>query len=128
MPVAMSLPAPLAVFTRRRTWGELGYAVLGLPQGIAFFVVAVTTLSVGAGLAVTLIGFPVLAATNLFCKVVAREAARGGSALLGEPRWAAAPPALEPGAADRHLQSAPLGPAPIKGRACGRSRFLRGLR
>ena len=36
-----ALPAPLAVFAVRRTWGELLYALLGLPLGIAGFVFTV---------------------------------------------------------------------------------------
>src|SRR3954470_22502450 len=44
------LPRVLAVFTERRTWGELLFALLGLPLGIAGFVFTVVTVSVSAGL------------------------------------------------------------------------------
>src|SRR6476469_1834712 len=47
---------------RRRTWTEFAYAVLGLPIGIATFVFTVVVVSVGASLAVPLIGLPLLAA------------------------------------------------------------------
>jgi signal transduction histidine kinase len=59
------LPTALAVFGRRRTWGELLYAVLGLPLGVAGFTFTVTTLSVSAGLVITFVGLPLLAVTGL---------------------------------------------------------------
>jgi signal transduction histidine kinase len=66
-----------------RTYAELLYALIGLPLGIAGFVFTVTTLSVSAGLLVTLIGIPILAISL----VVARgfgAAYRGlGRSLLG---------------------------------------------
>jgi signal transduction histidine kinase len=49
----------------QRTWREFLYALIGLPLGIAGFVVTVTTFSVSAGLAVTFIGLPLLALTGL---------------------------------------------------------------
>jgi signal transduction histidine kinase len=52
---------PFAAFADRRTWFELLYSLIGLPLGIAGFVFVVTSLSVSAGLAVTLIGIPMLA-------------------------------------------------------------------
>jgi signal transduction histidine kinase len=51
----------LAVFGQPRTWGELLYALIGLPVGIAGFVFVVTSLAVSAGLAITVIGFFLLA-------------------------------------------------------------------
>ena len=87
----------LSVFARRRTWGELGYAVLGLPQGVAFFVVAVVTLTVSAGLAVTFVGLPLLAATNVFCRLLAGESRRVGNVLLGESLPGAPPLQRRPG-------------------------------
>jgi signal transduction histidine kinase len=66
-----------------RTYAELLYCLIGLPLGIAGFVFAVTTLSLSAGLLVTLIGVPILAVSL----VVARgfgSAYRGlGRSLLG---------------------------------------------
>jgi hypothetical protein len=55
------------------------YLVLGLPLGIAFFSFAVTGLSLGAGLAITLVGLPVLVLTLLASRWIARvERARAG--------------------------------------------------
>jgi signal transduction histidine kinase len=45
----------------RRTWYELVYALIGLPLGIVGLVFVITGLSVSAGLAVTLVGIPLLA-------------------------------------------------------------------
>jgi signal transduction histidine kinase len=53
----------LGVYFDRRTWSELLYALIGLPLGIFGFVFMVTFLSVGFGLAVTLIGLPLIALT-----------------------------------------------------------------
>ena len=53
--------APLA---RARTWSETLHLLLDLPLGIAWFTIAVTGLSLGAGLVVlALIGLVVLVAT-----------------------------------------------------------------
>ncbi|MER7579545.1 sensor domain-containing protein [Kitasatospora sp. NPDC097691] len=45
-----------------RMWHRAGHLLLNLPLGIAGFVLAVTTLSVGLGLSVTVVGLPLLAA------------------------------------------------------------------
>jgi signal transduction histidine kinase len=50
----------ITVYGERRTWSALGYALIGFPLGIAGFVFAVVGLSVSAGLAITLIGIPLL--------------------------------------------------------------------
>lgn len=50
----------ITVYGERRTWGALGYALLSFPLGVAGFVFAVTGFSVSAGLAITLIGIPLL--------------------------------------------------------------------
>ena len=62
------LPRLLTVFKERRTWGELLYALLGLPLGVAGFVFTVVTLAVSAGLLVTFVGLPLLALTGLFSR------------------------------------------------------------
>ena len=55
------------------------YLVLGLPLGIAFFSFAVTGLSLGAGLAITLVGLPILVLTLLASRWIAKaERARAG--------------------------------------------------
>jgi signal transduction histidine kinase len=48
------------VYGESQTWGAFAYCLIGFPLGIAGFVFAVTSLSVSAGLAVTLIGIPLL--------------------------------------------------------------------
>ena len=78
-----SLPAPLAVYGSRRTWGELLYAVLGLPLGVAGFTYTVTTLSVSAGLAITFVGLPLLAVTGLIGREGADLVRRLGNKLAG---------------------------------------------
>ncbi|MCD7444364.1 sensor domain-containing protein [Streptomyces lincolnensis] len=56
------LPAGLRAPFEARSWRELGYVLLGLPIGVLLFTYAVTTVSLGAGLLVTFLGIPVLAA------------------------------------------------------------------
>ncbi|MCX3060702.1 sensor histidine kinase [Streptomyces beihaiensis] len=56
------LPAGVRAPVEARTWREFGYLLLGLPISVVMFVWTVTSLSVGAGLLVTFIGVPVLAA------------------------------------------------------------------
>lgn len=60
---------PLRLF-QRRTWAEVLYALIALPLGIAGFVIALTTLIVGLGLSVTLVGLPVLAASMVVCRAL----------------------------------------------------------
>ncbi|MEU3841691.1 sensor domain-containing protein [Streptomyces sp. NPDC028635] len=77
------MPAALRAPFEGRTWRELGYVLLGLPIGIVLFVFAVTMVSLGAGLLVTFLGVPVLAAALAGCRgfgALERARARG---LLG---------------------------------------------
>ncbi|MFJ9827241.1 sensor histidine kinase [Streptomyces sp. NPDC101160] len=77
------LPAGLRAPFEGRTWRAFGYVMTGLPMGIVSFVVAVTFVSLGAGLLVTFLGVPVLAAGLAACRglgAVERARARG---LLG---------------------------------------------
>lgn len=92
-----SLPAPLAVFGKRRTWAELLFAVIGLPQGIAFFVFVVTTLTVSGGLAITFVGLPLLAVSNQVCRVIGNQTRRFTNALTGAQIAAPAPFRPDPG-------------------------------
>lgn len=50
----------------RRTYLRIFYLLLAFPLGILYFVVVVTGLSVGVGLAIIIVGFPILLVT-LFC-------------------------------------------------------------
>ncbi|MFJ4693625.1 sensor histidine kinase [Streptomyces sp. NPDC088766] len=77
------LPAALRAPVEARAWREFAYVLLSLPIGIVLFTFAVTMLSVGAGLLVTFLGVPVLAAGLAACRglgAVERARARG---LLG---------------------------------------------
>ncbi|MFE6888708.1 sensor histidine kinase [Streptomyces sp. NPDC057694] len=56
------LPAWLRAPIEGRTWREFCYQLLSLPISIVFFVWSVTMVSLGAGLLITFIGVPVLAA------------------------------------------------------------------
>ncbi|MHA5050145.1 sensor histidine kinase [Streptomyces sp. SD15] len=77
------LPAPLRAPIEARSWREFSYVMLSLPLGIIMFTFAVTMFSLGAGLLVTFLGIPVLAATLAGCRgfgALERARARG---LLG---------------------------------------------
>ncbi|MFG2310229.1 sensor histidine kinase [Streptomyces sp. NPDC048566] len=77
------LPAPLRAPVEARSWQELGYVLMGLPLGILMFTFAVTMVSLGAGLLITFLGVPVLAAALAGCRgfgALERARARG---LLG---------------------------------------------
>ncbi|MBT2468433.1 sensor domain-containing protein [Streptomyces sp. ISL-66] len=51
-----------------RAWRELGYLLLGLPLSTLYFSLAVTGVSLGAGLLVTFLGVPVLAGVLAMCR------------------------------------------------------------
>ncbi|MFI5565905.1 sensor histidine kinase [Streptomyces sp. NPDC051740] len=77
------LPAALRAPVGGRTWRELGYVLLSLPISVLLFTYAITMVSLGAGLLVTFLGVPVLAAALAGCRgfgAVERARARG---LLG---------------------------------------------
>jgi signal transduction histidine kinase len=76
-------PAALRAPFEGRSWRELGYVLLSLPIGVLLFTYAVTMVSLGAGLLVTFLGVPVLAAALAGCRGLgALERARARS-LLG---------------------------------------------
>ncbi|MDN3258312.1 sensor domain-containing protein [Streptomyces sp. CSDS2] len=77
------LPAGLRAPFEARSWREFGYVLLSLPVAIVLFCWTVTMVSLGAGLLVTFLGIPVLAAALAGCRgfgVLERARAR---ALLG---------------------------------------------
>ena len=76
-------PRIFTVFAERRTWGELLYALLGLPLGIAGFTFTVTTLAVSAGLLVTFVGLPLLALTGLMSRYSGSAMRRLGNRMTG---------------------------------------------
>ncbi|MBL1102685.1 sensor histidine kinase [Streptomyces coffeae] len=56
------LPRPPAFAFPAQTWKEIAHLLLNLPVGIVGFVYAVVWLALGAGLAITVVGLPLLAA------------------------------------------------------------------
>ncbi|MFI1396263.1 sensor histidine kinase [Streptomyces sp. NPDC020681] len=74
------LPAVVRAPLEGRTWREFGYLLLSLPISIVFFTFAVVTVSLGAGLLITFLGIPVLAAGLAGCRAfgaLERSRARG---------------------------------------------------
>nr|WP_307874965.1 sensor domain-containing protein [Frankia nepalensis] len=66
-----------------RLWKVVAFELLNLPLGIAGFTCAVTLLSVGSGLAITVIGLPLLAAGLLVCGTWGRVDRWRARTLLG---------------------------------------------
>ncbi|MCP3819809.1 sensor domain-containing protein [Streptomyces sp. A3M-1-3] len=77
------LPPALRAPVEARTWREFGYLMLSLPISIALFTCAVTMTSVGAGLLVTFLGVPVLAAGLAACRGLGALERTRARALLG---------------------------------------------
>lgn len=76
------LPAGLRAPFEARSWREFGYVLLSLPISITLFVYAITMVSLGAGLLVTFLGIPVLAAGLAGCRAFgALERARARALL-----------------------------------------------
>jgi signal transduction histidine kinase len=74
------VPAFLRAPLEGRTWREFLYLLLSLPMAVLTFTYAVTMTSLGAGLLITFLGVPVLAAALLGARalgVVERARARG---------------------------------------------------
>ncbi|MFD9359102.1 sensor histidine kinase [Streptomyces sp. NPDC060031] len=72
-----------------RAWREFGYLMLGLPLSTLYFSLAITGISLGAGLLVTFLGVPVLAGVLAMCRGFGRlERARARGLLridIAEP-------------------------------------------
>ncbi|MFF9040863.1 sensor histidine kinase [Streptomyces sp. NPDC014892] len=88
------VPAGLRAPFEARSWRELGYVLLGLPIGILLFTYAITMVSVGAGLLITFLGVPVLAAGLAGCRAFGALERVRARALLGVD--VAAPEPLRP--------------------------------
>ncbi|MFI5687762.1 sensor histidine kinase [Streptomyces sp. NPDC051636] len=74
------LPAALRAPVEARSRRELGYVLLSLPIAVLTFTYAVTMVALGAGLLVTFLGIPVLAAALAGCRglgTLERARARG---------------------------------------------------
>jgi hypothetical protein len=63
---------------------DFAYLVLGLPVGIAAFTVIVTGLAMAAGLAITLVGVPILLLTLILARGIAELERRRASFVLDE--------------------------------------------
>jgi signal transduction histidine kinase len=63
-----SLPPALRAPFEGRTWREFGYLLLSLPLSVVFFSLALSLAAAGAGLVVTFLGIPVLAAALAVCR------------------------------------------------------------
>ncbi|WP_267245013.1 sensor histidine kinase [Streptomyces sp. PR69] len=80
-----ALPAAVRAPLEGRTWREFGYLLVGLPVSVVFFVFAVTAVSLGAGLLITFLGVPILAAGLAGCRALgAVERARARALLRAE--------------------------------------------
>ncbi|MGW0813364.1 sensor histidine kinase [Streptomyces viridiviolaceus] len=77
------LPAGLRAPFEARSWREFGYVLLSLPISIVLFTYAVTMMSLGAGLLVTFLGVPVLAAALAGCRGLGALERVRARALLG---------------------------------------------
>ncbi|MFC9673087.1 sensor histidine kinase [Streptomyces sp. NPDC056637] len=75
-------PAPRFAFDRH-TWKEIAYLLSNLPIAVLGFVYVVTMLATGVGLAVTVIGLPVLAAGLLGARQLGKAERGRARALLG---------------------------------------------
>ncbi|MCX5083373.1 sensor histidine kinase [Streptomyces sp. NPDC056121] len=75
-------PAPRFAFDRH-TWKEIAYLLSNLPVAVLGFVYVVTMLATGVGLAVTVIGLPVLAAGLLGARQLGKAERGRARALLG---------------------------------------------
>ncbi len=60
------------VITEGKTYLSMFYLLLSFPLGIIYFVFIVTGLSLGLGLAITLLGIPILFLTLLLWRVFAK--------------------------------------------------------
>ncbi|MFG2649867.1 sensor histidine kinase [Streptomyces sp. NPDC048436] len=78
-------PPPPARFASygRHTWKEIAHLLTNLPLGVAGFVYVVTTLAMGCGLAVTVIGLPLLAGALLGARQIGKVERARARSLLG---------------------------------------------
>ena len=105
--------APARFALDRQTWKEIAHLLANLPMAIVGFVYVVTVVSVGAGLSVTVIGLPLLAAGLMGARLSAGSSGRGRAGTARGAGRRAEPDAAEwpagAGAGDRVLQAADAG-------------------
>ncbi|MCJ0870006.1 sensor histidine kinase [Streptomyces sp. AP-93] len=82
-----------------RTWREFGYLMLGLPLSTLYFSLAITGVSLGAGLLVTFLGVPVLAGVLAMCRGFGRVERARVRGMLGHDIAEPAPIRAEKGGA-----------------------------
>ncbi|MGW6060858.1 sensor histidine kinase [Streptomyces sp. NPDC055189] len=82
---ATSPPPPPARFAAydRQTWKEIAHLLANLPLGVAGFVYVVVALATGCGLAVTVIGLPLLAGALLGARQLGKAERARARGLLG---------------------------------------------
>lgn len=73
----------VGVPTRIQTYRNLLYLVLAFPLGLAYLLVLATGFSLGAGLAITVVGVPILLATLAAARLLANVEAELANRLLG---------------------------------------------
>ncbi|MEV2253057.1 sensor domain-containing protein [Streptomyces sp. NPDC050147] len=80
-----SSPPPPARFAAYdpQTWKEIAHLLANLPIGVAGFVYVVVTLAAGGGLAVTVVGLPLLAGALLGARLIGRAERARTRKLLG---------------------------------------------
>jgi signal transduction histidine kinase len=76
-------PPPARFAYDRHTWKEIAHLLANLPAALVGFVYVVTVLSVGAGLTVTVVGLPLLAAGLMGARLLGRLERSRARALLG---------------------------------------------
>ncbi|MFF3510300.1 sensor histidine kinase [Streptomyces sp. NPDC002573] len=76
-------PPPARLALDGHTWREIAYLLANLPMSLVGFIYAVTVLSTGAGLTVTVIGLPVLAAGLAGARQIGKLERARARALLG---------------------------------------------
>ncbi|MGH3744732.1 MAG: sensor histidine kinase [Mycobacteriales bacterium] len=77
------VPAFFTALFTRRTWAELLYALVALPQGVFGFVFVVVTVSLSLGLMVTFVGLPLLAGSGLVARWIGWQWREGTNLFLG---------------------------------------------
>ncbi|WP_043381160.1 sensor histidine kinase [Streptomyces mutabilis] len=76
-------PPPARFAYDRHTWMEIAHLLANFPASLLGFVYVVTTLSIGVGLTVTVIGFPLLAAGLMGARQLGKLERARARALLG---------------------------------------------
>ncbi|MER6915472.1 sensor domain-containing protein [Streptomyces sp. NPDC000594] len=79
------VPTALRAPFEARTWREFAYLLLGLPISVILYVFALVTMTLGAGLLITFLGIPVLAAGLVGLRGLGSLERGRARAMLGHP-------------------------------------------